>query len=139
MTVLCAAPGFSARVASGYQPDRPLERRMQPAPRGGPLIVANCTRLLPDIQRRPNPILDTLDRSYLYADSIAVNDGQQQVRFNLNEPVCLTDSMGPVPRCGFARWWARPACSTTATSVDPQAVARPAGLLCAELAGWVAE
>ena len=42
-----------------------------------------------------NPILDTLDRSYLYADNVAVNDGRQQpVRFNLNEPVRLTDSMG---------------------------------------------
>ena len=95
MTVLCAAPGFSASVASGHEPDGSLDLDMQPAPHGGSLIIANRTGHLPRIEGRLNPILDTLDRSYLYADNVAVNDGQQQpVRFNLNEPVRLTDSMG---------------------------------------------
>ena len=95
MTVLCAAPGFSARVASGYEPDGSLDLDMQPAPHGGSLIIPNRTGHLPGIEGRLCPILDTLDRSYLYADNVAVNDGQQQpVRFNLNEPIRLTDSMG---------------------------------------------
>ena len=95
MTVLCAAPGFSASVASGHEPDGSLDLDMQPAPHGGSLIIANRSGHLPGIDGRLCPILDTLDRSYLYADNVAVNDGQQQpVRFNLNEPVRLTDSMG---------------------------------------------
>ena len=95
MTVLCAAPGFSASVASGHEPDGSLDLDMQPAPHGGSLIIANRTGHLPGIEGRLCPILDTLDRSYLYADNVAVNDGQQQpVRFDLNEPVRLTDSMG---------------------------------------------
>ena len=41
MTVLCAAAGFSASVASGHEPDGPLELDMQAAPHRGSLIIAN--------------------------------------------------------------------------------------------------
>ena len=95
MTVLCAAPGFLACVARGYLPGKPLELHMQPALKGGSLIIANRTGHLPGIQGRLNPILDSLDRTYLYANNVAIDDGlQQPVHFRLNEPVCLTDSMG---------------------------------------------
>ena len=95
MTVLCAGPGFTAWVASDQEPDGTLDVRMRPTPNGGSLIVANRSGHLPGIQGRLNPKLDSLDRTYLYADNIAINDGlQQPVHFNLNEPVRLTDSMG---------------------------------------------
>ena len=95
MTVLCAAPGFTAWVARNHAPDGPLDVRMNPAPNGGSLIIANGSGHLPGIQGRLNPILDHLDRTYLYADNVAINDGlQQPVHFNLNEPVRLTDSIG---------------------------------------------
>ena len=95
MTVLCAAPGFMAWVGQDHLPNGPLEVRMRPAPNGGSLIIANRTGHLPGIQGRLNPRLDNLDRTYLYADNISINDGlQQPVHFNLNEPVRLTDSMG---------------------------------------------
>ena len=95
MTVLCAAEGLMAHVAGDYQPDGPLNVRMRPAPDGGSLIIANRTGHLPGIQGRLNPILDSLDRTYLYADNVAINDGQTQpVHFALNEPVRLTDSLG---------------------------------------------
>ena len=95
MIVLCAAKGFGALVVNGFVPGGPLEVRMEPTPHGGSLIIANQTGHLPGIQGRLNPILDNLDRSYLYADNVAINDGlQQPVRFNLDEPVRLTDSMG---------------------------------------------
>ena len=95
MTVLCAAPGYWSRVADDYLPDRPLELRMRPAPNGGSLIIANHTGYLPGLEGRLNPILDSLDRTYLYADNVAINDGMQQpVHFGLNEPVRLTDSLG---------------------------------------------
>ena len=101
-TVLCAAPGFMAWVARDYEPDRPLDVRMRPVPNGGSLIIANRTGHLPGIRGRLNPKLDSLDRSYLYADNIAINDGlQQPVHFNLNEPVRLTDSMGAVATLWF--------------------------------------
>ena len=95
MTVLCAAPGFTAWVARDHEPDDPLDVRMRRAPDGGSQIIANRSGHLPGIQGRLNPILDNLDRTYVYADNVAINDGlQQPVHINLNEPVRLTDSMG---------------------------------------------
>ena len=95
MAVLCAAKGFAAHVTRDHRPDRPLEVRMEPVADGGSLIIANRTGRLPGIQGRLSPIVDTLDRTYLYADNIAVNKGlPQPVRFALNEPVQLTDSLG---------------------------------------------
>ena len=95
MTVLCAAKGFAAHVTRDHRPDVPLEVRMEPVADGGSRIITNRTGRLPGIQGRLNPIIDTLDRTYLYADNIAVNKGlPQPVRFALNEPVRLTDSLG---------------------------------------------
>ena len=95
ITVLCAAERFMANVARDYLPDAPLDIRVRPVQDGGSLIIANGTGHLPGIRGRLNPILDTLDRTYLYADNIAINDGQiQPVHFMLNEPIRLTDSLG---------------------------------------------
>ena len=79
---------------------------MCPAANGGSLIIPNRSGHLPGIQGRLNPTLDNLDRTYLYADNVAINDGQQQpVHFNLNEPVRLTDSMGAGATLWFRRRW----------------------------------
>lgn len=95
MTVLCAADGFMAYVARDHQPDGPLNVRMRPVQDGGSLIIAHSTGHLPGIQGRLNPILDSLDRMYLYMDNVAINEGQRQpVHFALNEPLRLTDSLG---------------------------------------------
>ena len=95
MTVLCAASGFMASVTTGHVPGQPLQLVMRPVADGGSLIIANHTGHLPGIQGRLNPILDNLDRTYLYADNVAINDGMQQpMHFSLNEPVRLTDSLG---------------------------------------------
>ena len=95
MTVFCAARGFRSRVVGNHVPGEPLELTLEPAPDGGSLIIANRTGHLPGIQGRLNPILDSLDRTYLYADNVAIDDGKQQpVHFRLNEPVRLTDSLG---------------------------------------------
>ena len=95
MTVLCAAKGLAAHVTRDHPPDQPLEIRLKPVADGGSLIIADRTGHLPGIQGRLNPIIDTLDRTYLYANNVAINDGQTQpVHFALNEPVRLTDSFG---------------------------------------------
>lgn len=95
MTVFCAADGFSAQVVRNHLPDGPLEVRMWPARNGGSQIIANQTGHLAGIQGRLSPILDSLDRTYLYADNVAINDGRTQpVHFALNEPLRLTDSVG---------------------------------------------
>ncbi len=102
MTVLCAAEGFGAHVERNWAPDGPLEVLMRPAPDGGSLIIADRSGNLPGIQGRLNPILDRLDRTYLYADNVAINDGQTQpVHFSLNEPVRLTDALGAAATLWF--------------------------------------
>ncbi len=95
MTVLCAADGFSAYVEDEYLPVDFREVELSPTTEGGSQIIANRTGQLQGLQGRLNPILDNLDRSYLYADNIAIDDGQTQpVQFLLNEPIHLTDSSG---------------------------------------------
>ncbi len=99
MTVLCAAPGFAADVVPDYEPGEDaagvLEVRMRPVADGGSAIIANRTGRAPGIRGRLNPIRDTLDRLYVYADNVAVNDGAAQpVVFHLDEPLKLTDALG---------------------------------------------
>lgn len=98
MTVLCAAPGFHAQVAS-YEPssDAPdtIRLALKQFPGGGSLVIANRTGYLDGINGGLNPTLDNLDRTYLYADNVAINEGQAQpVHFKLNEPLRLTDALG---------------------------------------------
>ena len=95
LTILCAAPGLCAHVERGHSGGEGLEVEMRTAEDGGSMIIANQSGHLPGIRGRLNPILDRLDRSYLYADNVAIDDGRQQpVYFALNKPVRLTDSLG---------------------------------------------
>lgn len=95
MTVFCAAPGFSAAVASEQMPNGSVSFALETATDGGSLIIANRGGHVPGIQGRLNPILDHLDRLYLHADNVAINDGMAQpVHFALNEPLRLTDALG---------------------------------------------
>lgn len=103
LTVFCAAPGLRAHVERGHRGRDGLTVEMRTADSGGSMIIANRTGHLPGVRGRLNPILDDLDRTYLYANNVAVNDGvQQPVYFALNEPVRLTDSLG-----GKATLWFR--------------------------------
>ena len=95
MTVFCAAPGYSAAVVTEQVPNGTVSLKLKAAADGGSRIIANRTGQLPGIRGCLNPTLDHLDRMYLYADNIAVNDGMAQpVHFALNEPLRLTDAQG---------------------------------------------
>ena len=49
----------------------------------------------PSLTGRLNPILDNLDRMYLYATNVAIDDGRQQpVHFKLRAAMRLTDAHG---------------------------------------------
>ena len=83
------------RPSRGHQGDWPLEVQLRPTSNGGSLIIANRTGHLPGIRGRLNPTLDSFDRTYLYADNVAINEGMQQpLHFSLDAPVRLTDSLG---------------------------------------------
>ena len=73
---------------AGRSNSKPLES-------GGAAIVSQATGHLPGLHGRLNPILDTSDRTYLYADNIAIDEGRQQpVPFRLGRPMRLTDARG---------------------------------------------
>ena len=95
VTVFCAAKGFKAHVVHAYVPDAPLEISIHSVQEGGSCIIANQSGPLSGLQGYLTIILDDLDRLYIYADNMAINEGQAQpVRILLNEPVYLLDRNG---------------------------------------------
>ena len=95
ITVFCAAPGHSGQVAREWQPPEPLSLQLEPLRVGGSITFTEGTGHLPGLNGRLNPILDNLDRMYLYATNVAIDEGKQQpVHFKLNRPLRLTDVNG---------------------------------------------
>ena len=96
MTVYAAAPGYAAGLHRDWRPDRGgLLLELDDLPNGGAAIFPQATGHLPGLRGRLNPILDTADRSHLYADNIAIEEGRQQpVPFRLGKAMRLTDAHG---------------------------------------------
>ena len=96
MTVFAAAGGHAARLEREWTPSqRALTLDMQPLPDGGSVIFPESVGYLPILKGRLNPIRDTIDRTYLYASHISVNQGQPQpVHFVPGEELRLTDAEG---------------------------------------------
>ena len=95
ITVFCAAPGYGAQVVRDWRPLKPVSVQLEPLPAGGSIAFTEGTGHLPRLTGRLNPILDNLDRMYLYATNVAIDEGKQQpVRFKLNEPLRLTGVNG---------------------------------------------
>ena len=97
MTVFAAAPGFAAYLQEGWLPgDGELRITVKRLPAGsGSVIFEESTGYIPGLSGRLNPILDDLERTYLYANNIAINEGKAQpVTFTYNSPINLTDANG---------------------------------------------
>ena len=96
MTVFAGVSGYTAGHNTDWVPSEgPLRLELTRLPDGGSVVFSNATGHLPIVSGRLNPILDNLDRSYLYADNIAINQGlQQPVNFAFNEDLLLTDADG---------------------------------------------
>ncbi len=96
MTVYAAAPGYAAGLQHDWIPrEGGLLLSLERLPTGGSAIFPSGTGHLPELTGRLNPIRDTSDRTYLYADNIAIEQGQQQpVYFRLRRPIQLTDAFG---------------------------------------------
>jgi hypothetical protein len=64
-------------------------------PHTGSVIGVGGTTHIPGLNGRLNPILDTSNRMYLYADNISINRSPvQPANFELNEPLELQDAVG---------------------------------------------
>lgn len=96
MTVFASAPGFAAHLENDWVPaNEGLAFGMQSLQDGGSVIFSKATGNIPGLSGYLNPIRDAQDRTYLYASSIAINEGQQQpVHFILGEDLRLTDTHG---------------------------------------------
>lgn len=97
MTVFASAPGCAAHLERGWIPEEgALTIDLDPLPEGGSAIISpEASGRLPGLKGGLEPIQDDLDRIYLYASNIAINEGQQQpVHFALGEELRLTDVEG---------------------------------------------
>ncbi len=96
MTVYAALPGYAAGLARKWTPrEGGLLLELAPLPEGGAVVFPQATGQIPGLSGRLNPKLDTSDRTYLYADNIAIEEGRRQpVSFRLGKPMRLTDAVG---------------------------------------------
>ena len=123
MTVFVAAAGNGARLERDWAPARgTLVADLRPLPRGGAILMPEGDGAVPGIRGRLNPIRDTLDRTYLYASNIAINEGQSQpVPFIPGDDMRLTDADGN------EAWIRIVAVEGRAALVEHRPVARAAG------------
>lgn len=96
MTVYAAMPGYTAGLTLAWTPSHGgLLLELDSLKAGGSVIFTNASGHIPGLRGRLNPKRDTLDRTYLYADNIAIDQGKQQpVAFRLGKPLRLTDAYG---------------------------------------------
>ncbi len=96
MTVFAASSGHAAKLHRPWVPAHgALALEMEPLTDGGSFIFPEATGTLPGLSGRLNPIRDELDRTYLYASNVAINEGQPQpVHFVPGEDLRLTDPKG---------------------------------------------
>jgi hypothetical protein len=93
--VIATHPEFSVGFFPADGLRTPLVARLHSSLRGGSLTLDANTGQIPGLDGRLNPIRDSLNRTYLYADNIAIAGGEvQPVAFSLNSPFVLEDSHG---------------------------------------------
>ena len=95
MTVFCAAPGHRAEVVRDWRATAELSVDLEPLREGGSVVFTEGTGQLPGLQGRLNPILDDLDRMYVYATNIGIDGGKRHpVHFKLGQNLRMTDVRG---------------------------------------------
>ena len=96
LTVFVAAPSHAAHLVRDWVPQqRALAVELDSRSDGGSAIFPEGTGNIPGFTGRLNPMRDPLDRTYLYASNIAIDEGRQQpVQFVLGEELRLTDLDG---------------------------------------------
>ena len=96
LKVFAAAAGYAAHLERAWTPSRgALAIELEDLPDGDAVIFPEGTGHIPGLKGTLNPIRDPLDRTYLYASNIAINEGTPQpVYFALGEELLLTDANG---------------------------------------------
>ena len=128
MTVFVAAKKSAAKLVKAWVPaERALHIEMAALPGGGAVIFEKATGCIPGLAGRLNPKRDNLDRTYLYANNIAIDGGKQQpVSFLPGEEMHLMDANGKemlvrivdvVGRSALVEY--RPSCSSSTPTITP--------------------
>lgn len=96
--LLIAHPHHPPRIANNFKIAEELNVRLETRGNVGSIII-HSTGYIDGLSGRLNPILDTHDRTYLYADNIAIDGGKRQpITFFVDEPFILQDAHGHVFR-----------------------------------------
>jgi hypothetical protein len=96
LTVFCAHRDYRASILRKFDGDS-LTIKLDKGRNIGSIICPNGTGYVPGLEGRLNPILDNLNRLYLYAENISIEDGiQQPVTLTLSEPFKVEDKYGNV-------------------------------------------
>ena len=95
-TVFVAAEGHRAYVEPDWVPEEGgLTVDLSVMAGGGSVVFPTGTGYVPGMSGRLNPILDTLNRTYVYATNIAIDGGQQQpVEFVRGNAMRMQDADG---------------------------------------------
>ena len=94
--LLVAHPEFPGAVVYSWDPAEDVRVLLMPTENTGSVICHSGGRI-PGLEGGLNPILDTSNRTYLYASNIAIEGGKNQpVTFEVNHPFELEDSNGVV-------------------------------------------
>ncbi len=96
MTIYAAGPGYAAGLKRAWMPGQGgLLLELESLESGGAAIFTQATGHLPGLRGRLEPVRDSSDRTYLYADNIAIDEGRQQpVPVRPGRPIRLTDAHG---------------------------------------------
>lgn len=95
VTVFAAHLEAAPALVRGHDPVEDLQITLPRADGVGGLIIERGTGYVPGLDGRLNPIRDTSNRLYLYADNIAIDDAASQPRtFELGQPLALEDAHG---------------------------------------------
>lgn len=95
-TLLVSHPLFPAAVHEQVDPNGSMEITLPRVDNVGS-VTMHSTGYIDGLKGRLNPILDTSNRTYLYADNIAIDGGKNQpANFNINVPFVLEDADGAV-------------------------------------------
>ena len=94
--LLIAHPEFPAAIVERVDAAEGA-RLMLPRIENVGSLVIHDTGYIPGLAGRLNPILDTSNRTYLYADNIAIDGGKSQpATFTINVPIELEDANGSI-------------------------------------------
>lgn len=96
--ILIAHPHHRPKIIENFKVSEEMNIRLERRGEVGSIII-HSTGYIDGLSGQLNPILDTNDRTYLYASNIAIDGGKRQpVTFSVDEPFILEDAHGHVFR-----------------------------------------